>query len=125
MRIELKEWMTPIIFEGVELSPISIVIDHLGMYDNLPDLSEETAKWLWQFTICRGAKKTDSAENIIKHINEALSLVDSGRDHLFKNVPKRFDGSFSDVHLNLWINDLTNILDACKDKSTCTWTAKE
>ncbi len=46
MTIELKDWAIPIRFEGVELSPIAIVIDHLGMYGNLPGISEEASLWL-------------------------------------------------------------------------------
>ena len=120
MDIELKEWMTPNIFEGIELSQISIVLDHLGMFENLPDLPDETAKWLWQFTICRGVEKTDSAKNIVKHIEKTLSFVITRRDHLLENVPKRFDGNFSESHLNLWIDDLNIILAACENKSKCT-----
>jgi phenylpropionate dioxygenase-like ring-hydroxylating dioxygenase large terminal subunit len=125
MEIELKEWMVPIIFEGVELSPISIVIDQLGMYGVLPGLSEETSKWLWHFTICHGVKNTDSTDNVIKHVKETLSILNAEHGHVLETVSKIFDGDFSEDFLDLWVCDLTNILNASKNKSTCTWTAKE
>jgi hypothetical protein len=124
MEIQKKEWMTPILFEGIELSPISVAIDHLGMYGNLPELSEETSKWLWEFTICQGIKKNDKGKIIHKHISETLLQTNTFRDHLLKNVPNHFDGKFSEVHLDMWINDLETMLEACKNKDECSWTVK-
>ncbi len=125
MEIEPKKWMAPIIFEGIELSPISIAIDQLGMRENLPEISEDASKWLWKFTICRGVKNTDLSVNIKKHVEETLLLVNSRREHLLKCVPKQFDGDFTDYHLNLWTSDLKIILEVCENKTRCTWTAKE
>ena len=121
MTIELKEWAIPIRFEGVDLSPISIVIDHLGMYGNLPGISEEASLWLWQFTICRGRQRTDSAETIEKIVTEILTLVKHNRKHVLDSVPKHFDGSFTEEHLNFWIADLEMMLSLCKGKSKCAW----
>jgi len=125
MNIEIKEWMTSIIFEGVELSPISIAIDHLGMHGNLPRLSEESSKWLWRFTICRGVKNEESSERIKRHIGEVISLAKVHKNHLLKNVPLRFDGNFTEIHLKMWMNDLETILSLSEDKTVCHWTAKE
>ena len=125
MNLELKEWMTPIIFEGIELSPISIAIDHLGMYGNLPELSDECSIWLWRFTICHGVTKKESAEKVRRMVVEVLSQVEKNRDHLVNNVPLRFDGEFSGTHLKLWVDDLEKILSMTMDRDICHWTAKE
>jgi hypothetical protein len=125
MNIELKEWMTPIIFEGVELSPISIAIDHLGMYGNLPELSDECSEWLWRFTICHGVSKEGSSKKIRRIVNDVLSQVKSNKDHLLSNVPLKFDGKFSETHLKMWTNDLETMLSLAIDKDVCQWTAKE
>ncbi len=125
MNIELKEWMTPIIFEGIELSPISIAIDHLGMYDNLPELSDECSEWLWRFTTCHGLMMKEPAEKVRQMAVEALSQVQNNKDHLVNNVPRLFDGEFTETHLNMWVDDLEKILSLTRDRDTCHWTAKE
>ena len=122
---EPKEKMPPITFEGIELSPISLAIDHLGMYGNLPEISEDTSKWLWRFTICRGVNNKDISENIRKHVEETLSIANNKREHLLKNIPKHYDGEFTEYHLDLWMNDLKTMLEICKSKKSCTWTANE
>ena len=125
MNIELKKWMVPIFFEGIELSPISIAIDQLGMHHNLPQISEEASKWLWRFTICRGVNKNDQGETVFKHVSETLFLTKKTREDLLVRVPHTFDGDFTETHLDMWINDLETILEACKDKEMCCWTAQE
>ena len=124
MDIELKEWMTPIIFEGVGLSPISIAIDHLGLYGNLPDISEECSEWLWRFTICHGVNMEGESKIITQYVTEVLSLLKANKAHLLQNIPLRFDGNFTETHLNMWISDLETILSLCANKTICHWTAK-
>ena len=119
--LESKEWAIPIRFESVELSPLAIVIDHLGMHENLPGLSEEASLWLWRFTICRGRYRTDSTENILKVTKEVMQLITENRLHLLESMPKRFDGPFTHEHLDLWISDLENIRNLCQGKEECTW----
>ena len=121
MSLELKEWAIPIRFERVELSPLAIVIDHLGLHENLPGLSEEASLWLWRFTICRGRYRTDSTENILKVTKEVMDLITKNRLRLLESVPKRFDGPFTHEHLDLWISDLENIQNLCQGKQECTW----
>ncbi len=125
MEIELKKWMTSIVFEGEELSPISIAIDHLGMYGNLPGLSEEISEWLWKFTICRGVNKEDKSVNINLNVIELLSMIKIHRHHLLENVPLHFDGEFLNIHLDMWINDWNINLGKRKTRRVCKGTAKE
>lgn len=117
--------MKPIIFEGIDLSPISIALDHLGMYENLPDLPEETSKWLWHFCICRGVTNKEEGKVVQKNISLILSQVITHREHLLENVPIHFDGEFNETHLNMWIKDLETIIKACENKAECSWTAVE
>jgi hypothetical protein len=60
-----KDWRRPIVFEGIELPVTAIAIDHLGMYGNLPGISEAASEFLWRFTICVGRPHTIESEVII------------------------------------------------------------
>ena len=121
MTIEYKDWAIPIRFEGVELSRLAVVIDHLGLYNNLPDISEEASLWLWRFTKCHGRRRYDTAENIQKMVKEVLQLVTDNRQKLLESVPDHFDGPFTNEHLDLWVKDLETILNLCQGNQECTW----
>ena len=117
--------MKPIIFEDTELSEISYMIDHLGAYENLPDLSEETSVWLWRFTICSGLIKNESSESIQKHIHEVLKNIKQEKNKLVQKIDEHFIGPFTESKLSLWINDLETILTKSKATQTCSWTMKD
>ena len=106
-----KNWQRPIVFEGIELPGVTIAIDHLGMYGNLPEISEPTSKWLWHFTVCVGCPNTADSQVIIQHASEALHLAEKFRDRLMQTVPKHFSGAFEPGIVDQWIGALRTITD--------------
>jgi hypothetical protein len=118
-----KDWRRPIIFEGVELPLSAIAIDHLGMYGNLPDMSEPTSEFLWRFTVCVGRPLTVESEVVIRHCSEALALAESSRERLIVTVPAHWDGPFDSSVVDEWISALRTILSIAATRPQCTWEA--
>ena len=118
-----KDWRRPIVFEGVELPSSAIAIDHLGMYGNLPDMSEPTSEFLWRFTICVGRPLTVESEVVIRHCSEALALTENSKDRLILTVPAHWDGPFDSSVVDEWISTLRTIVGIAAKQSQCTWEA--
>ena len=114
-------WQRPILFEDFALPETAIAIDHLGMYDNLPEMSEATSEWLWRFTICVGRPRTDASENIHRHVSETLNLSCQFRERLLQTVPKHFDETFEPAVLDSWQQALQKIMEISASRSQCTW----
>lgn len=117
------DWRRPIIFEGVELPPEAIAIDHLGMYDNLPGISAEASEWLWQFCICVGRPRTEQSDIIRRHAIETLELVNRNRSELPARVARQFDESFEDSIIETWIESLETMIEIGATTNECTWEA--
>lgn len=113
----------PILFEGSALPGTAIAIDHLGMYDNLPEMSEATSDWLWHFTICVGRPRSDSSENILRHVSEARKLTCQYRARLLQTVPAHFDGIFDSEVLDSWVVALQVMEEMAASRPRCTWEA--
>lgn len=118
-----NEWRRPIIFEGVELPSSAIAIDHLGMYDNLPEMSEPTSEFLWRFTICVGRPRTVESAVIVRHCSEALALAESSHDRLMATVPAHWDGPFDPDVIDEWISTLRTVVSIAAKQSQCSWEA--
>jgi len=118
-----KDWRRPIVFEGVELPVTAIAISHLGMYENLPGLSEATSEFLWRFTVCVGRPLTIESEVIRGHCSEALSLVEKHREQLAVRISKHWDGVFDPPIIDEWILVLQTMLDIAAKQPYCTWEA--
>jgi hypothetical protein len=118
-----SHWERAILFEGIALPGTAIAIDHLGMYDNLPEMSEATALWLWDFTICVGRKRTDSSDNILRHVRETRDLLAKFRERLLVSVPQHYDSSFSSATLDSWMTALQTVEAIAKSRSQCSWEA--
>lgn len=117
------DWRRPIIFEGTELPDVTIAIDHLGMHDNLPGISEETSEWLWHFTVCVGRKKTDDSATVLLRATEALNLAKQHRDNLKQTVPKHFQGPLEPEVIDDWIAALETIVGIASTCESCSWEA--
>jgi hypothetical protein len=118
-----NDWKRPIIFEGTQLPDATIAIDHLGMHDNLPGISERTSEWLWHFTICVGRNKTDDSEAVLLHATEALNLAKQHRDNLMQTVPKHFQRTFEPEVVDDWIDALETIVVIASNRKSCSWVA--
>jgi hypothetical protein len=118
-----KDWRRPIVFEGIELPVTAMGIDHLGMYDNLPGLSEAASEFLWRFTVCVGRPQTSDSEIIVRYCSETLMLVEKHRDRLVLSVPKHWDGGFDPAIIDDWVVALKTMLDIAVRRSRCTWEA--
>ena len=117
----MTDWRRSIRFENVVLSPISIAIDHLGMHNNLPGISEQSSRWLWSFTICRGRKKSDSSRNILAVTGEVLGLIEQNKHSLVASAQPHFDGFFTTRELEMWTADLKAIDRIARTRDECTW----
>ena len=116
-----RDWKRSIIFEGVELPGSAIAIDHLGMYGNLPGISEAASEWLWRLTICVGCPKTENSEVITLHASEALRLAEHFRNRLIQTVPEKFTEPFESQIIDEWINALRIIIEVASTRHQCTW----
>lgn len=119
----MAKWERSIIFEGVALPDTVISIDHLGMYDNLPEMSEETSLWLWRFTICVGMPRSDRSEIVLRHVSETLDLITRFRSRLLLTVPAQYQGLFTEDVLDSWAMALRTMLDIAAGQTQCTWEA--
>lgn len=118
-----ENWRRPILFEGVELPDVCIAIDHLGLHDNLPEMSEATSEWLWRFTVCVGRSRTAESAVILHHCSEALRLTEQFRSRLVTTVPEHFQGQFDPVVIDQWIGALKTIIEIASTRSECSWEA--
>ena len=118
-----EEWERAIQFEDVTLPGSAMAIDHLGMYGNLPELSEASSKWLWHLTICVGTPKFSDSETIIRHATETLELVEKHRPRLLRSIPERYAGTFSGRVLDEWRLALQLMIDAASSRQYCMWIA--
>ena len=110
-------------FEGVDLPQEAIAIDHLGMYDNLPGISEEASEWLWKFCVCVGRTRTDRSDVIRRHAIETLELIHRNRRELPERVAKHFDESFEASFIDRWVDTLEAIIEICGSRDECAWEA--
>lgn len=117
----MTDWERPIIFEGFTLPDTIIAIDHLGMYDNLPEMSEETSVWLWRFTICVGMPRSERSEIILRHTSETRDLINRFRERLLRTVPAQYQGTFTEAILDSWVVALQTIMNIAADRVECTW----
>ena len=109
-------------FEGTELPPTTIAIDHLG---KAPDISEAASRWLWRFTICVGVTKRDTSANVIRYATEALDVATRSRERLLQTIPAHFDGPFDAAVLDEWADALRTIIRIARDRHHCSWTAPD
>lgn len=114
------DWERPIFFEGVELHGVMIAVDHLGLYDNLPEMSEETSIWLWRFTICVGVIREDSSASVVNAVSETLELIQRFRGRLLKTLPDHYPG-FQEEVLEAWRQSLEQILCLAEERAHCKW----
>ncbi len=114
------EWESPIYFEGIALPGVTIAIDHINE-SNIPDLSPNTAKWLWRFTICSGVTNKDNSQNIIKCANEALISIRTHRNHLMRVLPAKWDGKFDESVIDEWEFALVKIIEVASGREFCEW----
>ena len=121
--VQMSDWERTIFFEGVALPRTAIAIDHLAFYDNLPEMSEATAEWLWRFTICVGVSRSDTSENILLHVTESRDLLYMFRDRLLKSVPKHYDNTFKPSVLDSWLFALQTMVDVAQSHTHCSWVA--
>ena len=112
-----------IVFEGVSLPKAALLLDHLGMYDNLPGVSEETSEWCWRFTICVGRIRSDSSGNIIHRATELLDLCRRCEHHLCGNFAKHFMGEAEPQFYDEWIRTLETMIKIARDRDMCEWIA--
>ena len=112
-----------IYFEGVEMPNGARVIEHLGLYNNLPEISQETTDWLWRFTICVGRTRVDSSTTIIRACRETLSLLQLHRAHLKVHFPKHFSGEPLPGFFDEWVWSLEHMETVAKGREMCEWTA--
>ena len=115
------DWAFTIIFEGIQLPRLACAIDHLGMHNNLPGLSEQASEWLWRFTICKDKTTTGPSQEIIKTTNEVLNLMSFHQESLLRTVPKHFDGPFHETELEQWYSTLRMINQIAATKDECSW----
>ncbi len=118
-----KDWRRPIVFEGTQLPLTAIAIDHLGMYDNLPGLSDAASEFLWIFTICVGRPRTLESELIMRYCSETLALVEKHQDQLVLSVPKHWNGEFDSRIIDEWMVVLQTMLRIASTRYQCTWEA--
>jgi|GEM_PF-5326098 len=111
-----------IIFENVELPKAALHIDHLGMYGNLPGMSDATSEWLWRFVICMGRPREDRSENVIRAAEEVLQLCRQHKGHLVANFAKFFSGPFEPTFYDDWVWTLEFLLAMAKERDVCHWT---
>ncbi len=112
-----------IIFEGTELPNSAIHLDHLGMYNNLPGVSEAASEWIWRFVICVGKPCRDTSANVIRHSTELLDLAIEHRAHLLENFPKKFTGIFTEKVYQELIASLMTMIERARRRTECHWTA--
>lgn len=112
-----------IVFEGVTLPKAALLLDHLGMYDNLPTISEETSEWCWRFTICIGRTRTDASENVVAYASELLNGCRSSKHRLMENFAKHFTGQTEPQFFDEWIWTLEKITEIARSRDSCSWEA--
>jgi len=112
-----------IIFEGHELPKAALHLDHLGMYGNLPGISDETSEWLWRFPICLGHTREDSSDRVIRYASETLQLCLQHKDHLLANFAAHFAGKLEPVFYDDWVWCLNHMISIAKDRPQCHWVA--
>jgi hypothetical protein len=93
------------------------------MYDNLPEMSEETSVWLWRFTTCVGMPRCDRSEIVLRHASETLDLMAHFRERLLRTVPAQYQGSFTEKVVDSWAMALRTTMDIAADRVQCTWEA--
>jgi hypothetical protein len=115
-----------IVFDGEMLPRPMCYVDLCAVNDFIPDFPEDTADWLWTFTICLEREKAAHSSTIDKHVTTTLEKIEQNRRALTNNlISTGRQKEQVKIDIDAWLSGLKTILAHTKTKDTCSWIGKK